>query len=461
MRTAAARSGLGLAAASARQKISLSLFMRRSSTTLAAATADVSNRKHMKSGSGSESEMELELNKGKSLYLCFNEFSRCGGERFVNQVVRSIRMGSDDDDDDDDDEDEKYLRVAAYKRFGDACNFSYRFGSQILFPFSGRGCVGVTHIRSLDTSARPLKYSSRTKLTFSRPKNSPVLGELNRKLYCIDPNPGWLGVFDPQARPFEVLDPENDLKWRSLDAPPFIQRHTYHFFASFLEGSNKILGWACTQPGGYLAAGEQACKPPEPPGVFCFDATKPENGWTESSFSLGNTLPSLGRYYETPIFIQNHHPNLGAFHLLFNYDPIDDPLRVSAFFMSNNCDNFHPILSTPLKLPDLCYEFREPDSDTVYTDFKFVHLGAQKVCLVLNKFFSHDHFEDRNTGKILLITFEYDIIASTVKDYCFKSTVQIQTRLLRTRRFRYHSRKLRKPDDTLTTNFCMTGAFLL
>nr|XP_004306441.2 PREDICTED: uncharacterized protein LOC101292446 [Fragaria vesca subsp. vesca] len=411
----------------------------------------------------SESEMELELNKGKSLYLCFNEFSRCGGKRFVNQVVRSIRMGSDDDDDE-----EEYLREAAYKRFEDGWNFSCRFGSQILFPFSARGCVGgVTHIRSLDTSARPLKYSSRTKLTFSRPKNRPVLGELNRKLYCIDTNPERIEGVDPQARPFEVLDPENDLKWRSLDAPPFIERDTCRFFASFLEGSNKILGWACKQPGGYmgkLPAGEQAWGPPEHPGVFCFDATKPENGWTESSFSLGNTLPSLGYQIRTPIFIQNHHPNLGAFHLLFNYDPIDDPLRVSAFFMSDNCDNFHRLTSTPLKLPDLCYEyneFREPHSDTICTDFKFVHLGAQKVCLVLNKFFCDGHFQDRNTGKILLITFEYDIIATTVKDYCFKSTVQIQTRLLRTRRFRYHSRKLRKPDDTRTKSFCMTGAFLL
>nr|XP_011458300.1 PREDICTED: uncharacterized protein LOC105349685 [Fragaria vesca subsp. vesca] len=330
-----------------------------------------------------------------------------------------------------------------------------------------RGCVGVSHISSLDTSTRPLKYSSRTKLTFSRPKSNPVLRELNGKLYCIDTNPERIGGIDPQARPFEVLDPENDLKWRPLDAPPFMQRDTYRFFASFLEGSNKILGWACKQPGGYLGklpAGEQACEPPEHPGVFCFDATKPENGWTESSFSLGNTLPSLGYQIRTPIFIQNHHPNLGAFHLLFTYDPIDDPLRVSAFFMSDNCDNFHRIIPTPLKLPDLCYEyneFREPHSDTTYTDFKFVHLGAQKVCLVLNKFFSDDHFQDRNTGKILLITFEYDIIPTTVKDYCFKSTVQIQTRLLRTRRFRYHSSKLRKPDDTRTTSFCMTGAFLL
>ncbi|KAL6125544.1 hypothetical protein ACLB2K_073600 [Fragaria x ananassa] len=207
MRTAAARLGLGLAAASAWQKISV----RRSSTTLAAATA------------------------GKSLYLCFNEFSRCGGKHYVNQVVRSIRMGSDDDE-----EEEEYLREAAYKRSENGWNFSCRFGSQILFPFSARGCVGVTHIRSLDTSARPLKYSSRTKLTFSRPKNRPVLGELNRKLYCIDTNPERIGGIDPQARPFEVLDPENDLKWRSLDAPPFMERDICLIFGG--EQQNLRLG---------------------------------------------------------------------------------------------------------------------------------------------------------------------------------------------------------------------------
>ncbi|KAL6228455.1 hypothetical protein ACLB2K_002405 [Fragaria x ananassa] len=454
MRTAAARRGLGLAATSARQKIGLSLFMRRSSTTsaaAAAAAAEVWKKQGMKSGSGSESEsemeLELELNKEKSLYLCFCERSQCGGVDYENQVVRPIRLNRDDDGE------EEYLRVAAYKRssVNMGWNLSSRFGSHLLFPF-GPDIGDIRHIRWIDTSTRPMKFQdssqSKTKfMSFSTPKTDPLLGAVNGKLYCIDNKP-FRGI--PQVRPFEVFDPENGLQWQPLDAPPFLLGWRPNLFdASFLEGSNKILGWARKKP-----------------GVFCFDATKPENGWSESS---GNTLPCLG-YHRPPVFIQNHHPDIGAFHVMFFYDPIDAPLLVTAFFMSDSCDDFHRIEHKPLQLPELCneYKYTVPSfisdieffhlDDPISTDFEFVHLGDRKVCLVMNKFFSDDACGGRNTGILLLVTFEYDII-TTVKDS--KSTVQIQTRLLGTRRFRYHSRQLRKPDYTQTLTVDLTGAFLL
>ncbi|KAM5569285.1 hypothetical protein ABKV19_016678 [Rosa sericea] len=425
---------------------SLSQFMRRSSSLArAAAAADTWEKKGMKS----ESEMELELNKEKTVYLCFFESSQCGAVRYLNQVIRPIRLSQVNSNDDADDIAVE-LREAAYKRSKvDLCySACSRFGSQILVAGGCRmpppdivgPAISRRDIYWFDTTQGKFQVSSPTKTkikSFSTGKLSVLLGELNRKLYCIENNPFSM---TPPSQPFQVLDPENDLKWRPLEAPPFIRgKESEDFAACFLEGSNKILGWGWQQP-----------------GVFCFDDTKPENGWIESPSCLGNSLPFLDY---GPFFVRHHHPNLGAFNVMFHYDPDNAPLLVSTFFMSNNCDSFHPI-NNPLQLPELCYEFRGDEyDDTFSTDFQFVHLGAQKVCLVLHKFFFPSTRKVSNMGSLLLITFEYDIISNTTVDST--STLEIQTRLLGTHRRRYFTRQLRKPDETWTNTAYLTGAFLI
>ncbi|KAM5577220.1 hypothetical protein ABKV19_007856 [Rosa sericea] len=443
LRTAAARLGLGLVAASATASAKQKL-MRRSSTL---AAADIWEKKVMKS----ESEMELESNKEKTVYLCFFESSQCGAVEYLNQVIRPIRLSQVNSNDDADDIAVE-LREAAYKR--SKVNLWYsncsRFGSQILVAGGRRrpppGIVGPAISRRdiywFDTTQGKFQVSSPTKTkikSFSTGKQYVLLGELNRKLYCIENNPFSM---TPPSQPFQVLDPENDLKWRSLEAPPFIRgQESEDFTACFLEGSNKILGWVWHQP-----------------GVFCFDDTKPENGWIESPSCLGNSLPFLDHGH---FFVRHHHPNLGAFNIMFHYHPDNAPLLVSTFFMPNNCDSFHPI-NKPLQLPELCYEFLEDENDDTFSiDSQFVHLGAQKVCLVLHKFFfpSTGKVQCGNMGSLLLITFEYDIISNTTVDS--KSTLEIQTRLLGTHRRRYFTRQLRKPDYTWTNTAYLTGAFLI
>ena len=83
----------------------------------------------------------------------------------------------------------------------------------------------------------------------------------------------------------------------------------------------------------------------------------------------------------------------------------------------------------------------------------------------MNKFFHEDICErTRNTGILLLVTFEYDVFtAPPGANDDSKSPVHIHTRLLGTRRFRYLSKDLSKPDPTITNTTVMSlnGSFLL
>ncbi|KAK9941313.1 hypothetical protein M0R45_017921 [Rubus argutus] len=480
MRTAAARLGLGLAAASARrdQKMmikkisssSFSQFMRRS-TTLAAA-ADVSKMKR-ESKVKPKSESEMELNKEKTLYLCFSELlTRSGGFDFCTNVIRPIKLSDvlSTTTDEDDAAAAVELNIAAYKR--SKLNLWYtncsRLGSQILFAGGVRRkgpnvrsgpSIANREICWFETRDPNPKFEvsspRKTKIkSFTTGKDEVHMGEVDSKLYCMAHNSRH------PCEPFEVLDPtETDPKWRPLEAPPFINEVTCDgFSAAFVEGSNNILGWRRDES-----------------GVFAFDVTRPQKGWMESPSCLGNCLPFLAG---APSFIHHHHDpsdDGGGFQVMFTYDPDNAPQIVTVSLMSNNCDSLQP-MSKPLQLPELPYEFQTDDlNDTSGTIFHFVNLGDQKVCLILYKFFYRRivdsdfywrnkeelRYNERNKGNLLLITFEYDIISNTVDSSNSKSRLDIQCRLLGTRRFQYFSKQLRKSVPIWTHDAYLSGAFLL
>ncbi|PRQ49644.1 hypothetical protein RchiOBHm_Chr2g0124211 [Rosa chinensis] len=196
--------------------------------------------------------MELELNKEKTVYLCFFEWSQCGAVEYLNQVIRPIKLSQVNSNDDADDDIAGELREAAYKR--SKVNLWYsncsRFGSQILVAGGRRRpppdimgpAIARRDIYWFDTAQGKFQVSSPTKTkikSFSTGKQAVLLGELNRKLYCIENDPFST---TPPSQPFQVLDPENDLKWRSLEAPPFIRgQESEDFTASFFGGEQQNL----------------------------------------------------------------------------------------------------------------------------------------------------------------------------------------------------------------------------
>jgi hypothetical protein len=202
-----------------------------------------------------------------------------------------------------------------------------------------------------------------------------------------------------------------------------------------LDDSKKILGWISGEP-----------------RVFCFDATNLENKWRNIDNScLQNTIP----FASESLFVHTHHPDIGDFYLIFTYKPLKEPLCVHPYFMSNSCDSFQPI-NQPVHLPELCYryinsDYEKHEDETVYS-CQFLHLGDQKVGLVINTF-------GEGHGHVLLVTFEYDIIITTEDS---KPNIQIQARFLGTRRFQYSPMDLpgdcgyEKVDETR-----LDGAFLL
>jgi hypothetical protein len=231
------------------------------------------------------------------------------------------------------------------------------------------------------------------------------------------------------------MDQYSSFIWYPLDAPPFLRgKFSPQYSVTFLNESNKILGWEL-----------------EKPGVFCFDVTQRNNGWTKVEVPLEN--------HRKPFIVRGCNPNIGEFHVMFTYEPDNQPLVVSAFFMSNNFDYFQPLMNKSIELPALCYEYLlsrcdEVESEVKHmmpsasTDFEFVNLGHQQVGLVLHKYFEDDPSQGRNTGIILVVTFEYDVIVGV------NNTLEIHTRFLGTRRYRYRTKQLRRKTYNSTETCC-------
>ncbi|KAK9949841.1 hypothetical protein M0R45_005352 [Rubus argutus] len=230
------------------------------------------------------------------------------------------------------------------------------------------------------------------------------------KLYCLSTE---VGVEDREV--FQVLDTtrKGRKKWLSLEAPPPLNldaRLTGPFpWPTFIGApvGTKVLVWY-----------------PGREGAYCFDATQPEKGWLETTPSLGRCIPSLNCFH--PLFVEHdehqHEPGGSHHFLMFSFDP-DAHDTVKVFLLSPNLDTFQP-LNQPLVLPKLPFYFwDDPDASL---DYQFVHLGPQKVCLVLHTFFfpiseldicrhlsaaqvEQIQFGGRNKGDLVFITFEYEI----------------------------------------------------
>jgi hypothetical protein len=203
-------------------------------------------------------------------------------------------------------------------------------------------------------------------------------------------------------------------KQRRIPAPPFLLSKCCEFGLAFLDDGKRILVWEVDNP-----------------GVFCYDFTLQYNGWTRLSppSPLADKLPFIKFSGKRPFFIHDSDPDMANFLLMFNYDPQNEPLLVSAYLMSTDLLSFKP--GKPILLPELCYEYLlmgehaelKHEMPNISSDFEFVNLGERKFGLVL-----HKHSRGTPTGIILLMIFDYEII---------KTTSEIQTRLVMTRRFRY------------------------
>jgi hypothetical protein len=252
------------------------------------------------------------------------------------------------------------------------------------------------------------------------------------KLYCLSTKVGVEG-----REVFQVLDTtrKGRKKWLSLGAPPPLNldaRVTGPFpWLTFIGApvGTKVLVWY-----------------PGREGAYCFDVNQPEKGWLETTPSLGSCIPSLNCFH--PLFVEHdehqHEPGGSHHFLMFSFDPDPDAHdTVKVFLLSPNLDTFQP-LNQPLVLPKLPFYFwDDPDSSFEY---QFVHLGPQKVCLVLHTFFfpiselddcrhlsaaqvEQIQFGGRNKGDIVFITFEYEITNL--------ESLAIQYRVLTTRHFEY------------------------
>ncbi|PRQ55346.1 putative galactose oxidase/kelch, beta-propeller [Rosa chinensis] len=261
------------------------------------------------------------------------------------------------------------------------------------------------------------------------------------KLYCLSAN-----IFVEDSQVFQVLDTKSK-KWLSLEAPPGTQPSRSLCFRSAVFGT-KVLLWYENNV-----------------GVYCFDVTQPEKGWSSTPPSLGNCIPFLN--CRSP-FVLEHDSNNNF--LMFTFDPVAHDHPVKVFLMSHPCDTLQP-LNQPLQFPEV------PDMPSNFWNvyplhYEFVHLGGQKICLVLHKFFyilethtipGYQHmslpqleeisFRGRNKGNLILITFEYEIN--------FES-LDIEYRVLTTRHLEYTGKRDPKSEfSTFTTRSMLAGATVL
>ncbi|XP_040375280.1 uncharacterized protein LOC121053034 [Rosa chinensis] len=139
----------------------------------------------------------------------------------------------------------------------------------------------------------------------------------DRKLYCLSPN-----------QVFQVLDTKSK-EWLSLEAPPGTQHRGSFCFCSAVFGT-KVLLWYENNV-----------------GVYCFDVTQPEKGWSSTSPSLGNCIPFLN--CRSPFVLE--HDNNNNF-IMFTFDPVAHDHPVKVFLMSHPCDTLQP-LNQPLQFPEV------------------------------------------------------------------------------------------------------------
>ncbi|KAK9902909.1 hypothetical protein M0R45_001424 [Rubus argutus] len=453
MRGAAARLGLGLGGAIARdlkhhknmmmiKKVSSSFspifFIRKSSSASSSVTE--------KGGTG--------LSSDKWLYLYFNEHyahenvngPSSSGTKYP---IRAIKLSYLLSPTKTDYEHSKLTEaVRTFRNYNSSLdrNWAGHFSSQILFTlpkftrsYASDGgnneiCPLETQMGREDDHQNP-KLKKAIKRLKKGGQEFLFLEELpDGKLYSLYPK-----IRAEESERFQVLDTtrKGRKKWLPLEAPPPLN-HDARLTGLFpwptfigVPVGTKVLVWY-----------------PGREGAYCFDVTQPEKGWLETAPSLGSCIPSLNCFH--PLFVEHEHePGGNNQFLMFSFDPYAHD-TVKVFLLSPNWDTFQP-LNQPLVLPKLPFHFW--DDPEASLEYHFVHLGPQKVCLVLHSFFfpisdlddcrhlsaaqvEKIQFGGRNKGDVVFITFEYEITNL--------ESLEIQYRVLTTRHYEYtHKRASR------------------
>ncbi|KAL6192248.1 hypothetical protein ACLB2K_038633 [Fragaria x ananassa] len=270
---------------------------------------------------------------------------------------------------------------------------------------------------------------------------------------------------------FAVLEPEGDAefqaKWLPLEPPPpailYDDKSKKLKELMYCAAESKILVWN-----------------PNTAGVHYFDLSRPEKGWTELHSHLATSLPFVkGCWGDTA-----YHHGVGGGTLIFTFDctpKLGDgsifygAQSVQVLLMSSNLDSLQAMKPLLLQLSEIPPEFHNKDrflKPDGPTESCLVHLGDDKVCLILHKYFYSDYgdfdwsdFDEssdddweqfdphsgRNKGVLHLMTFEYQVTPDLDMEY----------RLLTTRNYEYYTEMPDNEYATFTNIASLTKALVV
>ncbi|KAK9931254.1 hypothetical protein M0R45_018538 [Rubus argutus] len=379
-------------------RFSSDLIIKRNSTTTAGLAEEEGREFHTLSGNAGLGSLQ-----NKSLYLCFEE-TGFGCSR-VSHSIETVRLShvlaahhTGDDEDEEEQKNILELETLAYRSgpIKDVPNHASSTlvgGSKIVFS-SGDLYRNLSHAYGFEIPKDPTVHAYEGFKPLPVIKNSEFLVEVDGKLYILGqvlkdkPCHCSLSVF------FEVFDDKDgEGKWLPLDVPatdPIIDypKVLTISFSCAVAGTN-ILIWATHYHPGV--------------GVYRFDVTHPEKGWTQLDFDVGSCITSLG--YAEKLFLKLHpdrDTDRDRGFLMFSYKPGYPENILQVFLMSHDCDSLKPM--EPVPLPELVLEFCEQGGH-------IFHIEGQKVGLALFRpeWLSDDYYEK---VRVAVMTFEYEVITT-------------------------------------------------
>lgn len=311
-----------------------------------------------------------------------------------------------------------------------------------------------------------------------------ALLEVDRKLYCLDTRSQqyystssagnrFLRRRYPEESPpaFAVLDPavssQGEGEWLPLESPPpGILNHDDTF-----QKLNKLM--YCTVEGGESGGSKILVWNPDKAGVCYFDVSQPEKGWIELLSPLATNLPFVKGCWGDTANLNHPRGTLIFTHQFgFTYYGTGTPdqsnnISVKVLLMSHNLDSLQALnpslqLDQIIPIPPEFLNDRSLGAANGLTESCLVHLGGQKVCLILHKYFysllftdemGEELFDDsgRNKGILRLITFEYEVTPN----------LDIQYRFLTARNFEYYTKLPNNEYETHTALASLTKAFVM
>lgn len=275
--------------------------------------------------------------------------------------------------------------------------------------------------------------------SFRQGKHRPLLVELGGKLYSLSGKP----IFEPAPTnpAFEVFDAVEGT-WSALAEPPFLVLGDPDFkFAqfSYIVTGTKIF---VSNKEVIDPTPRKSFEKPFDCYAFCFDVAHPLEGWREISnffqikagpFSVPLTsTPFHGRALALDLDLHNGDD----LKLVFTYS-FEKPTEIQVHVMSYSEETMLYINSLELTvLTQLPLECNEP------TEYNFVYLGGQNVCLILSRF-----SQNRNMDEDQYPEYEYGIqkISMVVIPFTFTYyldwTLHLNFKVLSTRILEYYTKE--------------------